>query len=274
MKLLWKYYVGPQRTISYGGGGGWSGRWGSCDASEPIIANGIVYMCSEFDHSSVALDAKTGKLLWKNDTVGSPSLAVSDGIIYGGALARPYTFWALDAKTGETKWKYQYGVGSTIDPPVVSNEIVYNTDSSVVCALDAKTGEKLWTSSLCSYPFPAAVSEGIIYSYSSSSYGRIDIPMKNWEICALNDKTGELMWKSSFSGNIMPYIPTLSLSDGILYVSAGNKLYALDAKRGGIKWEFESNHSVSPPAILKDSIYVGSVYEGIYALDSKTGKIK
>src|SRR5262249_26058555 len=89
----------------------WSYQTGGMIASQPVVANGVVYV-GAWDGYEYALDATTGALLWKTflgTTTASPtcfpaqmgissSAAVANGVVYVGGGD---TYWyALDAATG------------------------------------------------------------------------------------------------------------------------------------------------------------------------------
>ncbi len=114
----------------------------------------------------VALNAKTGALIWSSATDGSVSVspAVADGIVYV-ACNTGYSSGsveALKASTGEFIWKT--GVGGAY-PPIVANGVVYvGTVNDAVYALNARTGASLWSyttgNSIISSP---AVVNGVLY---------------------------------------------------------------------------------------------------------------
>lgn len=78
----------------------------------PIVVNGVMYLSLPFNHV-VALDARTGKLLWRyqhqrrKDSVmccgpANRGVAVSDGKVFIGTVDARLI--ALDAKTGKVLW--------------------------------------------------------------------------------------------------------------------------------------------------------------------------
>ena len=93
--------------------------------SSPAVANGVVYIGSDYpDNSVYALKASTGAKLWKH-TTGSyvdSSPAVANGVVYVGS--NDNNVYALKASTGALLWKYTtgYWVGSS---PAVANGVVY-----------------------------------------------------------------------------------------------------------------------------------------------------
>ena len=70
--------------------------------------------------------------------------------------------------------------------------------------------------------------------------------------------------------------PGLTVAEGVVYVSAGPKVYALEAETGNQKWEFptgeeEKGPFYATPAVGVDLVFVGSTDKNLYALDAVTG---
>ena len=127
------------------------------------VSDGLVYVPT-LRGSLFAVDARTGKLKWRNDpepapegnnqrTYGYYGVTVADGKVlfpyqtrFGEAAAG--LLLALDAKTGQRMWASPMAGNTMSDgTPAVADGRVYvgNQDGSVVIAYDLKTGAKLWT---------------------------------------------------------------------------------------------------------------------------------
>jgi len=137
----------------------------------PIVAGGLMYVTTP--RAIVALDATTGRVVWRNTEVSSNRGAVfGAGTIY---VANDVRVWALDAKTGEpvpefgdrgishvltdvlraryadlsdpTQWGYRFNMA----PQYFDGVVVVGTALSeshipggVVLGVDAPSGELLW----------------------------------------------------------------------------------------------------------------------------------
>lgn len=148
----------------------WLAETGSRGAT-PIVAHGVMYVTTA--DSVVALDAETGRTVWRNSQAGGFRGAVyGDGIIY---TARDVQVMALDAETGDfvlnfgeegvstvlvdvlkarypdleesTKWGYRYNM----TPQYHDGVLVVATALSeshipggIVLGIDAGTGALLW----------------------------------------------------------------------------------------------------------------------------------
>jgi outer membrane protein assembly factor BamB len=132
--------------------------------------------------------------------------------------------------------------GSYAWAPVVADGVVYSEDlESNVQALDLESGEVLWTQKFESPshgPNGLAVAEGRVYGTTSS------------EAFALDQKTGKELWTTPLEG---PVDIAPSVDKGTVYAAtvpentsseyeAGTAgiLYALDAKTGKKRWEFDT----------------------------------
>ena len=82
----------------------------------------------------------------------------------------------------------------------------------------------------------------------------------------------ELRWKFKTGG---PIHASPIIVDGTVYVgSTDGVLYALDAKRWGVKWTFRSGDAIRhAAAVWNNQVYFSSRDNYVYALDAKTGEL-
>lgn len=257
LKLLWKFKVGT-----------------TC--SQPIVSDGILYINTYgVDSGLYALDAKTGKQIWKFSYLShdgrilslSKSFLISHGIIYIPVeykIAWIYEpcLYALNAKTGKIVWPYEFGANELI----ASDRVVFVGYHGGVYALDGKTGGLIWETKINkSSPDSLAFSAGIIYFGSMRG---------NDYLYALDAKAGKLMWKYEFNKGSNSFCSVMA-SEGIVYVSLDNDdyLYALDAKTGELKWKYKTGEIYPSPAISEGIVYVKTYDKNISALDANTGKL-
>ncbi len=136
------------------------------------IVNGIVYIGSGLDFGNgecaegnvYALNATSGKLLWKTSTSGcDATTAVTNNTVYVGS--DDGTVSALNAITGKIVWTSTIGdIGNPIYvAPTVANGVVYVSDGDLF-ALNAANGAILWAHSFNNrnYSSPVVVN-GIVY---------------------------------------------------------------------------------------------------------------
>ena len=81
----------------------------------------------------------------------------------------------------------------------------------------------------------------------------------------------QLLWKFKTGG---PLYASPVIANGILYIgSTDGKLYALDAKRWGIKWVFDAGDAIRYSAtVFGNRVYFSARNNKVYALDAETGE--
>jgi outer membrane protein assembly factor BamB len=184
-KQLWQVNLGKQSS---------NRRWGS--AASPILyKNMVIINASEEGRAIFALDAATGKQVWRAESEGlelsySTPILIEDGNGRTSLIvAVPNQVWALNPDTGKTRWYADTGIGGNVSPTVMAgNGMIYITGG-----------------------FPA---QGTI---AIRCGGRGDVTSSN------------VVWKSE----VASYVPSPVLHDGKLFVvSDGGFAICLDAKTG------------------------------------------
>jgi outer membrane protein assembly factor BamB len=146
--------------------------------SSPTVAAGVVYFGSG-DTFVYAVEAATGKLLWKFKTSGvvhaSPS--VGGGRVYVGGFDS--YFYALDAATGALEWRFKTGddpganlmTGIPGSAAIDDGLVIFGCRDGNVYALDARNGERRWqfpTNGSWVIATPA-IAGGMVYVTTSDS---------------------------------------------------------------------------------------------------------
>src|SRR5262249_31180888 len=125
---------------------------GTC-AHCPIAAGNKVFVATRATHdwkkssvgAVVALDAATGKLLWRRKGVFPFAELTSDGqvVACGMYLSEDDKFHLLDARNGETLWtaprRFHYSPAS-----LTSDLVLIKPYGSDIIAVDRRTGKQLW----------------------------------------------------------------------------------------------------------------------------------
>lgn len=271
-EIIWKY-KGPNDSLM------WPGM--------PSVADGKIYMTtgesaqynkptgtSEFS----AIDAHTGKQLWKLDMEALPpreSVAIAYGTLYlipgdvttsvdtisGNEYATDQQVWAIkDAnpttptavQTNWTQWR--------ADPAHSSTASV--GPSNLTLAWRFQTG-----GSVISSP---TVSNDIAYFGSTDSY-----------IYAVDARSGDLIWKFKTGA---PVESSVALANSLIYTGGDDGyVYCLNPCTGAQQWKTFVNGNLpftfgnlvlkSSPAVADGKVYVGSLDGYLYALDWNTGSI-
>ena len=236
--------------------------------SKPTAADDMVFVGSP-SRFIYALDAKTGKEIWKHEIGASISGAPTyyQGKIYVGQQGGEDDFYCLDAKTGKLIWKQN--VDWVWGSATCSDNMVYIPGiDGYAWALDSNTGAMIWkkpfSRSVCSEP---AVEGNIVIFGSWDDY-----------LKAFNKKTGELLWKYNGGGTDSG---VAVIKDGKVYLK--NK--CLDLKTGKLIWEFKDGNNIFniTPAVHDGKVYM-SCWHGlglggvcieavVYCIDAKTGDL-
>jgi glucose dehydrogenase len=213
------------------------------------------------------------------------------------------------------------GMGSLTTSPLIIGRTVYLADASgTVFALDRATGDLRWKSKGTGFnigPFGVAVGNGRIYTlHASDGVTALDLDTGKelWtQRVTPNQSTGIDIQPQVFGGQVL--VSTVPISTGGIYKGGDHGVvYALDAKTGKVRWQFDTvdspdlwgNPSVNsgggawyPPAIdtKRGVAYVGvanpapfpgtkdfpngssrpgaNLYtDSLVALDLKTGKLR
>src|SRR5262245_12731860 len=130
--------------------------------SPPIVNNGVMFVTTP-GNQVLALNAKTGDLIWRykrelpDDIVQSHptnrGVGLYEDMVYIGTLDAFVV--ALDAKTGKVVWEtkvdnYKHAYYFTLAPLVAKGKVMVGTSGGefgirgYVAALDAKTGKEVW----------------------------------------------------------------------------------------------------------------------------------
>lgn len=222
-----------------------------------------------------ALDAATGVKKWEfPDRTASnpPSLvsvystpAIANGKVYFGAYDNK--FYALDAATGQPKWAQPFTVGAAVVPtPVVANGMVYfGANNSQFYALDAETGVLRWN----------IATQDKVWSDATFDNGTIYFGSLGRTMYAVDANSGSVKWTHSAEGMI---VSKPLVANGAVYFGALDKLYAVEAGSGQLKWQLKlgdpSDWIWSDPTMVGTTIYLGTLSGKVYAIDAATGSQK
>jgi outer membrane protein assembly factor BamB len=202
---------------------------------EPTVVNGVLYAAST-DGVIVALDANTGKTVWKNksrthgwfgwgdkkrkDAFYSGGPAVEGDVLAIGTLDGHV--YGLNTKDGSQRWVATLP-SEVIDSPVVNGGLVLvRTQDGRVYGLDSNTGERRWVNDQGSVPLlslrgngPLLVTNGVVFFGSDDG-----------KLMALREDNGDKLWEQKLAtGEGRTDIDRMSDADGGLVLD-GNTLYA------------------------------------------------
>lgn len=183
----------------------------------------------------------------------------------GGALdaSRLYiplesrTVVALDRQTGEMLWTAEV---ETTWAPAVSGDLLLVAAADEIHALDALTGAPRWRSAI---PQPAA---GTMIATATQLF----VPLAGGVIAALSVTDGRVAWTSRLDG-VAGRLHLAADIRAVYLSSSDGHVAALLQADGGTVWQRTLGGTLTPPALARDRVIVGSSNKSFYALDPRSG---
>jgi alcohol dehydrogenase (cytochrome c) len=240
----------------------------------PLVNNGVMFVSTP-QHRVVAIDAKTGVILWRYIKEVPEHLVVLHATSRGVALAGNKVFFAandavlvaLNAQTGEEVWKAkvaenEQGYYMTLAPLVADGKVMIGASGGelgirgFVAAFDVETGKPLWRT----FTVPAPGQPGSDTWPKGNQWQNGGAPV--WVTGNYDPETNLAYWGT---GNGGPWMGDQRPGDN-LYTSS---TIAVDVATGAIKGyhQYHPNDSwdwdeVSPP-ILVDYQRNGRTIKGL-----------
>ncbi len=255
----------------------------------PTVVDGLVYLAS--NRGVTACRAEDGKDAWSftiDGGAGGTPLVVAGKLIVGGDDGFAY---ALDAKSGKELWKVDIVKDAPPDPKgfdgakarIGQNRARPGSASSDgtraylpifdqcrVIALDLATGKTVW-----SYQ-----TKGWIGSGTTVADGKVFVGSQDRSIHAIDVATGKPAWsfKTRWRAD-----GDLAYIDGSIFGAASDGFcYRIDAKTGKQIWEYETprrpdnkHYFLSgAPIVDATAVYFGSDDGYLYALNRSDGRLR
>jgi outer membrane protein assembly factor BamB len=210
-------------------------RGGGITGIGTTYGDGKVFTGS-FENQQLALDAKTGEILWTTLTKGPMVFngAYSDGRYFKGGTD-DNTMYCFNATNGEILWTYKPDTnGYFTTGCAVAYGIVYEMNKDgFLYAFDVETGEVVWkykgpNESLMWPGFPT-VADGKLYMTTGQS-AQYNAPEGISEFSCLNAYTGETIW--SLTLEALPPRESVAIAYGMLLMIPGDVTTAVDTISG------------------------------------------
>jgi quinohemoprotein ethanol dehydrogenase len=267
-------------------GGAWTSDKLEAAASSraiPVVKGGLMFFTAP--PFVYALDAKTGKTVWRYGTRTAPGagrgggpassparegVAVAEGLVFVGMSDARVI--ALREKTGELVWNQYFGDNFRDKGQVISGAPLYSAGlvtvglsadngwRGQVVAFDPKTGKEAWRF----FAIPGAGEKGHDSWPSSEVWRRGGGAV--WLVGTDDPETGSIYY---VTGNGVPQLGGEGRPGSNLYLCS---VIALDAKTGALKWHYQVIHhdiwegdiSISP--VLYEAQVDGRSRKGIAAM--------
>jgi outer membrane protein assembly factor BamB len=245
--------------------------------SPPTVRQGVVY-AGGADRFLHALDARTGRLIWRYEVNGRIAAAptIAGSLVLVGEFLGGRDFSALDARTGEPVWTMPIG-GVWASPEYADGMIYVGTTEGKMFCVEAANGRTKWSHQTGSdiYAAPALDAEKVYFGSWDGHY------------YALDRRDGRLRWAWSPPGypyhiGGRPDSAAAVLHEGRLIVPIGGaRFVALDTHTGRERWSWRPPEGICnvTATVDRDTVFVstfGDTYiqpcgARLYALDARTG---
>lgn len=230
-------------------------RWrfptaGKCCQPPALVGDALLF--GTHGKRFYSVDARSGTL--------RKGITVRDGICCSPSFAGShvyYTEWngmvhALDAGTLEDSWSYQ-APHRTEEPPTVDGDKCYVVAGKLVIALKVASGDVLWQSevndAICTAP---GAKDGIVV-----------VRTETGQSCGLSAEDGRILWRTEPTGLSYSYP---AICGDLVYIGAADSLlYAHDLNTGRKMWTFYMGAPVNSPGIYDGVLYV-TAGDCLYAL--------
>ncbi|CAB1130054.1 Tetrathionate hydrolase [Candidatus Hydrogenisulfobacillus filiaventi] len=268
------------------------------NATGVTAVGGVIYAESD-DDFAYAINARTGRLIWRYSPVGNHLMGdpvVAHGVVYLSAGSVGFNFaqvqrfakgepairggavsfngvYALNAQTGRYLWHYGTVGEAMATPAVTGGRLYFATGNGNVHCLDAATGKPLWTThvgGIDNMSSPAVSGNTVYVALSVPGY-----------LYALNATTGQVEWKVTVPGVVNTGMGDVSpaVSRGVVVMDAIAKtgstfntdVFAVSAATGKLLWLHHMGSGPKPPAfkggvpMIHDGVvYVGSPVNSVY----------
>ena len=152
-------------------------------------------ICAAFDGKVRAVSARDGALRWTYDAklaIAGDVVLAGDRVLVG---SRSYDLIALDARTGKELWKHYYWFSWIESPPMVKDTMIYtgSSDATNVYALNLGDGSQIWKTSVPGWSWQrTAVNDRLVIA---GTVGQGAYPgSRSGSLVALDRRSGAIRW--------------------------------------------------------------------------------
>jgi outer membrane protein assembly factor BamB len=252
----------------------WS--WDSKELIEfsPIVVDGRIYGMNN-DSLFFALDADTGKVLWKKQTgnLNASSPVYHKGTLYAVNLD-PGQVFALRARDGKTVWSKSLPGRSESSPAIYKGKLIFGCECATVFAFDAKTGKQVW----------ATPTAGQVKAAPAIADGKVYVGDYAGEMYAINAVNGGVVWQSSGQGGSFGQAGRFYSAPAVAYgrVYASNvdgRVYSFSSASGELAWSQSTGDWIYSAAVVgeaandRPAVFAASFDHHAYAFDARSGAI-
>jgi CHAT domain-containing protein/outer membrane protein assembly factor BamB len=175
--------------------------------------------------------------------------------------------------TGDVLWTYHAGAKILGSPATDGRTVFVGSEDGTLHALDRLTGKAIWRFSTTSK----------IYGQPQLADGRVFFGDHDGSVYALEEASGMKIWQVKVSGAIDA---SVTVDAGTVYAAA-DRLSALDASNGDLRWSYDPAAGLPPPplasftfrkfnakpSIDQEFLYIGDLAGQLYKLRRSDGQV-
>lgn len=269
----------------------------------PVVADDLYLTENWTDGAAISLDSTGGGERWTNTALPpmcwAPAVQDDRMFVVTRTESNEVRLHALDVATGDERWSRGAGItaSSSSRPPTgptVTDDRVYLGSNTGVIAVDDATGDLVWEADLADHVIetedgptwrtdwatPCVTGERVFTFDLNDSYE------STRTVYAVDRETGEPDWTAQIklsdgwyltghvvagddSAFVMALDPHESTGFDDSDWSGTQRLYALDAASGELRWQWElDDKMLAPPAFAEGVLFVGT-----WNPDADTGEL-
>lgn len=168
------------------------------DVTGPAYYDGRVFV-AEIGGALIALNAKTGKVDWKEDLGAhlESSPLIVDKTLYIGTDSKQVL--AIDTANGHKIWEYKAGAAIKASPSFHDGLIYVGNYQSGMLALGAKSGKLVWQTNTSAQP---PFGKGGFYSSPAIAFGHVYAARDDGVVFAFDRGSGKVAWSFPTGGAV------------------------------------------------------------------------
>lgn len=247
--------------------GGWV--WGSA-----TVHAGRVFVPTVSGYA-VALDARTGHILWMYPTAKSVPAepAIEGNLVYFGSWSR--SLYAFDQATGEMVWKNSGTVALDSGTLIaLDGKIHVPHHANIFSTFDARTGQLLspgntdatGKGAFSDFNATPAFHEGRAFFSARGGMGLRGVPLFSTVYC-VDPATAKILWTHPDGGGLS----APAVANGRVYIGSGNTplFYCLDARTGAVHWVYRLGHRIeeSTLCLYQDRVFALAADGYVHAIE-------
>lgn len=242
----------------------WTFTTGDEILSNPGVGSGVVYVGSKDNHL-YAVDAATGKMIWKYPlgwVAAAPQ--VVNGMVCAATVEGEFS--AISVATGVRAWRQQTGTPAVFKPnwAVDQGTVILPSITAPLTVYDVVTGSKGTTTFGQPGQFAGGaigVANGVLYAIQESG-----------AMFAVQIATATVLWKRYVSSNASVFTSVV-ISHGAIYITDDSgMLYSLNAANGKSNWSYPAGDGgMSTPVASGGMVYVTDDSGLLHAITTAAG---